>query len=144
MNSLNHYSYGSVVEFLYRYAAGIVPTAPGFKKARIAPCPEIRLGHMECSYDSVSGKYVSNWRIEDDGSLSFYIEIPFGCEAEVILPEQESKILEAGSYDFHIRTDKDYRALYSADTPYERLFADERAVEVAEKICAGDLLWNKP
>lgn len=133
MNSLNHYSYGSVVEFLYRYAAGIVPTAPGFKKARIAPCPEIRLGHMECSYDSVSGKYVSNWRIEDDGSLSFYIEIPFGCEAEVILPEQESKILEAGSYDFHIRTDKDYRALYSADTPYERLFADERAVEILKK-----------
>ena len=51
----------------------------------------------------------------------------------MILPEQESKILEAGSYDFHIRTDKDYRALYSADTPYEILFADERAVEILKK-----------
>ena len=70
----------------------------------------------------------------------FYIEIPFGCEAEVILPEQESKILEAGSYDFHIRTDKDYRALYSADTPYERLFADERAVEILKNMCRRSIM----
>ena len=32
-----------------------------------------------------------------------------------------------------ISADKDYRALYSADTPYERLFADERAVEILKK-----------
>lgn len=133
MNSLNHYSYGSVVEFLYRYAAGIIPLEPGFRKVKIAPNPEIRLGHLECSYDSVCGKYVSNWRIEADGKLTFHIEIPFGCEAEVILPEQESKLLRAGSYDFQIETEKDYRALYSASTSYERLFADDRAVEVLKK-----------
>jgi hypothetical protein len=55
MNSLNHYSYGSVVEFLYRDAAGIRPIAPAFRKVRIEPIPEVRLGHLECSYDSVSG-----------------------------------------------------------------------------------------
>ena len=70
MNSLNHYSYGSVVEFLYRYSAGIQPAAPGFRKAKIAPCPEIRLGHMACSFDSAGGRYVSSWNIEDDGSLT--------------------------------------------------------------------------
>ena len=133
MNSLNHYSYGSVVEFLYRYAAGIIPVEPGFRKVKIAPNPEIRLGYLDCSYDSVYGKYVSNWSIEADGKLTFHIEIPFGCEAEVILPEQENKLLCAGSYDFRIETEKDYRALYSASTPFERLFADDRAVEVLKK-----------
>lgn len=133
MNSLNHYSYGSVVEFLYRYAAGIIPTEPGFRKVKIAPAPEIRLGHLECSYDSVCGKYVSNWRIEADGKLNFHIEIPFGCEAEVYLPEQERKILTAGNYDYQIETSKNYRALYSAFTPYERLFADERVAELLKK-----------
>ena len=133
MNSLNHYSYGSVVEFLYRYSAGIQPTAPGFRKAKIAPQPEIRLGHMACSFDSASGRYVSNWNIEEDGSLAFHIEIPFGCEAEVFLPEQESKLLTAGSYDFQIRTQRDYRALYSGSTSYERLFEDDRAVAVLKK-----------
>ena len=122
--------YGSVVEFLYRYAAGIVPTEPGFRKAKIAPNPEIRLGSMECRFDSASGAYVSDWKIETDGSLRFHIEIPFGCEAEVLLPEQEPMMLKAGSFDFHIQTAKDYRALYSETTSYERLFADERAVRV--------------
>ena len=133
MNSLNHYSYGSVVEFLYRYSAGIIPTEPGFRRVKIAPNPEIRLGHLECSYDSVSGKYVSNWEILGDGILSFHIEVPFGCEAELQLPEQTARILTAGSYAFTIRTEKDYRALYSAATPYERLFEDERAANVLKQ-----------
>ena len=133
MNSLNHYAYGSVVEFLYRYAAGIIPRAPGFQKACISPKPNIRLGSLKCSYDSASGKYVSDWRIEIDGSLTFHIEIPFGCEAEISLPEQETKILQAGEYDFHIETKKDYRALYTAATPYERLFSDPRAAGVLQK-----------
>ena len=133
MNSLNHYSYGSVVEFLYRYAAGIIPLKPGFRKVKIAPNPEIRLGYLDCSYDSVYGKYVSNWSIEADGKLTFHIEIPFGCEAEAILSEQESKLLAAGGYDFQIETEKDYRALYSASTPYERLFTDNRVVEILKK-----------
>lgn len=133
MNSLNHYSYGSVVEFLYRYAAGIVPTEPGFRKVRIAPNPEIRLGSMECSFESASGRYVSNWEIRIDGKLQFHIEIPFGCEAEVSLPEQNVKFLTAGSYDFTIETKRNYRAPYNATTSYERLFADDRAVEVLKK-----------
>ena len=133
MNSLNHYSYGSVVEFLYRYAAGIIPTEAGFRKVKIAPNPEIRLGHLECSYDSASGRYVSDWNIEQDGSLSFHIEVPFACEAEVLLPEREPEYVTAGSYDFHITTKKDYRALYTALTPYERLFEDERAVAILKK-----------
>lgn len=133
MNSLNHYSFGSVVEFIYRYSAGIIPIEPGFKKVRIAPQPDIRLRSMNCSYNSASGKYISDWRIEADGTLSFHIEIPFDCEAEVFLPEQEKMILSCGSYSFTVKTAKDYRALYSADTPYERLFADERAAAVLKK-----------
>ena len=133
MNSLNHYSYGSVAEFLYRYAAGIIPTEAGFRKVKIAPNPEIRLGYLECSYDSASGRYVSDWTIEKDGSLSFHIEVPFACEAEVLLPEREPEYITAGSYDFHITTKKDYRALYTAVTPYERLFKDERAVAILKK-----------
>lgn len=133
MNSMNHYSYGSVEEFMYRYAAGITPVSPGFRKVKIAPAPEIRLGWLHCSYDSASGEYVSDWKIESDGRLRFHIEIPFDCEAEVVLPDQEPMTLASGAYDFLLETGKDYRTLYSATTPYERLFADERAVEVLQK-----------
>ncbi|MCL1909332.1 MAG: family 78 glycoside hydrolase catalytic domain, partial [Kiritimatiellaeota bacterium] len=37
MNSMNHYAYGSIVEWMYRNLAGLRPAAPGFRKALIAP-----------------------------------------------------------------------------------------------------------
>jgi alpha-L-rhamnosidase len=37
MNSLNHYAYGSIVAWLYRDVAGLIPLAPGFREARLAP-----------------------------------------------------------------------------------------------------------
>lgn len=127
MNSLNHYAYGSVVEFLYRYSAGITPLEPGFRKARIAPVPEIRLGKVSCRFDSVSGQYACSWSIQEDGILSFDIEIPFGCNAEVVLPEQKPKWLDAGSYHFDVRTRKNYTCPYSEKTQMERLLKDYRA-----------------
>ena len=133
MNSLNHYSYGAVMEFVYRYAAGIMPLEPGFRKVRISPHPDIRLKTLHCSFDSASGRYVSNWAIQSDGTLIFYIEVPFGCEAEVALPEQPTQALIAGCYNFILCTGRDYRQPYSADTPLERLLQDKQAVAVLQQ-----------
>ena len=41
MNSFNHYAYGAIVEWMYRYMAGIEVIEPGFKK--FALCPRIDL-----------------------------------------------------------------------------------------------------
>ena len=87
MNSLNHYAYGSVMEFVYAYAAGIRPLKPGFKRAMIAPRPDIRLHQVKCSYHSVNGEYICNWLIEEDGTFKVHIKVPFDCEAYVELPE---------------------------------------------------------
>lgn len=133
MNSLNHYAYGSVMEFVYRHAAGISALCPGFRKARIAPLPDVRLLHLLCKFESAAGQYLSQWKIESNGSLTFHIEIPFGCEAEVILPEQEMQQLAAGSYDFTITPKRNYLALYSASTPVRGLLGDPRAVALLEE-----------
>ena len=47
MNSFNHYAYGSVADWLYEKAAGIMPALPGFEKAVICPHPDKRLGWMD-------------------------------------------------------------------------------------------------
>lgn len=133
MNSLNHYSYGSVVEFLIRDAAGLNEAAPGFRKAVIEPKPDIRLKHVEFTYDSVCGTYVSNWDIRADGSLHFHIEVPFGCEADLRLPEQEPVTVASGSYDYIVRTERDYRSPYDEHTSLETLFADPRALRVLKE-----------
>ena len=89
MNSMNHYAYGSVVEWMYRYMCGINPVeeCPGFKKARIAPCPDARFEYVSGSYDSASGLYKSSWKHTEEG-LVCNVTVPFDCEAEFVLPAE--------------------------------------------------------
>lgn len=130
MNSLNHYSYGSVMEFVYAYAAGIRPMEPGFKKAMIDPHPDVRLPKLECRYDSVSGTYACSWEIGKDGVFHVQVEIPFNCEALVTLPGREPETLPAGVYTFAYMPEKDLRKPYSKKSTLLRIAADPKAVGV--------------
>ena len=129
MNSLNHYSYGSVMEYVYGHLAGLRPGSRGFRDALITPKPDIRLGFVECTVDTVSGKYVSNWKICDDGQLSVHIEVPFGCTATVSLPRsgKETFTLGTGSYDYQYTPTEDYRALYTMETRLSACADDDAA-----------------
>ena len=129
MNSLNHYSYGSVMEYVYGHLAGLKPGSRGFRDAVVAPNPDIRLGHAECTLDTVSGKFVSNWNICEDGQVAIHIEIPFGCTAAVTLPRsgKETFTLGAGSYDYQYIPTEDYRALCHMDTRLSALADDYAA-----------------
>jgi len=87
MNSMNHYAYGSIVEWIYSTLCGLRPddSAPGFKKAVIAPLTDQRLGCMKCEYASAAGLYKAGWEREN-GSIHYHVEIPFDAEA-VFMPE---------------------------------------------------------
>lgn len=136
MNSLNHYSYGSVMEFVYAWAAGIRPAQPGFRRAVIAPQPDVRLPHIACAYDSVAGRYVCETRLHPDGMLDVHVEIPFGCEAEVTLPRSDAKpqTLLAGKYDFHYMPTRDYRYPFDGYTPLSKLGASAQAMEILRRL----------
>ena len=99
MNSLNHYAYGSIVEWMYRYMCGLRPVTPGCTVMHIEPQPDKRLQSAKASYDSASGRYESGWSFDGD-TVKYEITVPFGCEAEVVLPGREPVTLTAGSYTF--------------------------------------------
>jgi alpha-L-rhamnosidase len=88
MNSLNHYAYGSVVEWMYRNMCGLQPCedAPGFRRVLIKPEPDKRFRYAKAEYLSASGLYRSAWQISDSGELIFDVTVPFNAEAELILP----------------------------------------------------------
>lgn len=135
MNSLNHYAYGSVVEYVYRYIAGIRETAPGFTSVRFAPQLNAKLSSVNYTYDSISGKYVSNWKINENGTVTVHFEVPFNCAATVVLPGIEDKdkaeiTLESGVFEKTYQPDVDFRNLYSMDTRLEELMHDERALDI--------------
>lgn len=100
MNSLNHYSYGSIEAWMYEEVCGIRPAAPGFRKAVIEPHPDARLKFAECTLDTAAGTYVSKWNCQNDGAVTYEIQVPFHAEAVVRFPDGRSQRLKAGTYQF--------------------------------------------
>lgn len=66
MNSYNHYAYGAVAEWIYRYAAGVDTPAsdPGFHTVLLHPNFDSRLGSLDFSYDSPYGVVSSKWTMK--------------------------------------------------------------------------------
>jgi alpha-L-rhamnosidase len=87
MNSYNHYAFGSVMAWVYRYAAGIDTTvnSPGFKEVIIHPHLDSRMTSARAEYDSVYGKIVSDWN-GTPGPFSLHVTIPPNTSAKVFLP----------------------------------------------------------
>ena len=134
MNSLNHYSYGSVMEYVYRDLAGIRGAEPGFTRVRFEPQPTRRVREIECSYDSASGEYASAWRINEDGTLTVRFRVPFGCSAEARLPGTERTAeLGAGEYEETYRPNRDYRLKYTMDSRLDELKDDAEALELLKE-----------
>lgn len=153
MNSMNHYAYGAVMEWVYRCAAGIAPLEdyPGFRRVRMAPHPDIRLPEVDFRYESAMGTYRSAWHVQEDGSMRWTVEIPFGAEAELILPmgqvegvamtEQDGMLhalVPAGTYEVNCRFDKAPWEPLALDVPFARLLQDERMAQIIRE-CAPDL-----
>jgi alpha-L-rhamnosidase len=88
MNSFNHYSLGSVGEWLYRYVAGIDLGEPGYGRIVIRPRLGGNLTHASGAYDSVRGRISSSWKIEDN---QFVLEtlIPPNTTATVHVPSTD-------------------------------------------------------
>ena len=101
MNSLNHYAYGSVVEWLYRDVCGINPmeSHPGFKKILFAPKPDRLLGHASATFDSPVGRIESNWEITGD-KVRYRFRVPLTATALLQLPGEPETELGPGEHIF--------------------------------------------
>ena len=102
MNSFNHYAYGSVLEWMYRYMAGISVDEenPGFKNIILQPTldtgvkynSEERINEVEASYDSYYGTIQTSWT-SSEGKLSDYnVVIPANTTAVLYLPVDASAL----------------------------------------------------
>ena len=97
MNSLNHYAYGAVGQWMYERIAGISSLAPGYKKIKIAPIPSQPLTSASADVQTVYGKVSSSWKIENN---TFYLDvvIPPNTTAEIYFPNSvEKEILINGT-----------------------------------------------
>ncbi len=106
MNSLNHYAYGSIVEWMYRDMCGLNPSSgedavTGFRHARIAPKPDKSLQWARARYRSAAGFYESGWRIDEAGHLTIEIAVPFNASARVVLPGARMGEISINGHQLH-------------------------------------------
>lgn len=140
MNSLNHYAYGSIAEWIYRVAAGIQsdPERVGFKHFYLKPQPSWQLKHIKARYQSINGLIVSESNLLADGQLEFKFRVPFNTTATIVLPHAPEELLyqypearqegnqmlltvPAGEYAFHYQPTIAYKPTYSVKQPFESL-----------------------
>ena len=102
MNSFNHYSYGSIGDWLYRYAVGIRETSPGFRTFEVDPHPGGGFKYMEASTRTPYGKIRVRWEADGNVIRSIVVSIPAGTTASVHCPDGEVRVLGSGNYGFGV------------------------------------------
>lgn len=155
MNSLNHYAYGSIVEWMFRNMVGMNPCEKeaGFKKIRIAPMPNYKIRSAFGRLRSAAGMIESAWEIEGK-QLKFRFTVPFDTKAEIILPDADGETIrqaavgvesvsqdgnnvkvfaEAGTYEFSYKPTAPYRKIYSIDSPWKELKENPKTWAILKK-----------
>jgi alpha-L-rhamnosidase len=97
MNSFNHYSLGSVGEWLYRFVLGIdqAPGTVGFARLLLRPHPGTPLNWARGSYHSVRGKIAAAWERSGD-QLEYRVSVPPNTTATVLVPGAEEPEYHVG------------------------------------------------
>ena len=137
MNSLNHYAYGSILEWIFRWSAGlnVKENNVGCREIDITPVLNWKLGKVEAEYNSPMGIYKSGWEILDINKVIINVTIPFGCVGKLSIPlikdsqfeDTNNEIfnnvkngvcyLETGSYSLTYETSQALKEIFNTDTP---------------------------
>lgn len=101
MNSLNHYAYGSIAGWLYRYVCGFRWDEEN--RFYISPMPDPRLKEVQGSCRTKYGEVFSSWKYEKNGSIIYHFNIPFQAEINIVLPGGQTYLLKTGEHVIRIK-----------------------------------------
>jgi alpha-L-rhamnosidase len=98
MNSFNHYSMGSVGEWLYRCVAGIdlAPDVAGYKRFVVHPRPNEKLKNAKAEYVSIHGAIKVGWS-RQEGNFILKVTVPANTTSVVYVPASDpDSVRESG------------------------------------------------
>jgi alpha-L-rhamnosidase len=95
--SRNHPMQGAFDAWFYEGLAGIYPDPdePGFRHTILRPQVVEGLGHVRAAYDSIQGRIVSAWRLENQ-QFEWHVRVPANTRATVHLPCDDSRTATEG------------------------------------------------
>ena len=140
MNSLNHYAYGSIGDWMYRKIAGVSQLKPGYKKFKVQPMFVKGIEEAGVEFESVYGKIESKWSCKD-GKIHGYVRVPANTTAEIHLPEKED-VITVGygvyEYEYETTTNLAYER-FSLDSTWGEILSQPLAVEMFNQMVPGML-----
>lgn len=107
MNSFNHYSLGSVGEWLFRHVAGIEldPDVPGYQRFVLQPQIGAGIDHARATYRTHHGEILSAWKREGD-RLIWQVRVPANCTARICIPSDPGTPVETDGLVVTAREDR--------------------------------------
>jgi alpha-L-rhamnosidase len=102
MHSFNHPMFGSYDAWLYAYLGGIKVDSDscGCDKITIKPYIPKEINYVNCSFETVRGKIISNWK-KENGKVKYHIEIPSNTTAVISL-NNKTITVQSGKYNYEI------------------------------------------
>jgi alpha-L-rhamnosidase len=85
MNSFNHYAFGAVGDWMYRYLAGLEPAEPGYRRTLLRPRPGGGFSSARARHESLYGVHECAWSLQDD-QLQVEVRVPGNTRGTLVLP----------------------------------------------------------
>ncbi|HHW45292.1 MAG TPA: family 78 glycoside hydrolase catalytic domain [Clostridiales bacterium] len=152
MNSLNHYSFGAIGEWMFKNALGIEVDEenPGFRHIILQPVPfkyeERNITYMKGAYDSIHGEIFSGWSFDSQGNLIYEVKVPANTTATLRLPIDRKRVIyengsnAALSEGVEVVEITDSLAAFRLGSGhYKFSYSKEASVIVEEEVLVGDL-----
>lgn len=140
MNSLNHYAYGSIGDWMYRKVAGLNQLEPGYKKFLVKPMLVKGIEEVHLQYESVYGNIESHYSCRN-GKIHVRVVVPANTTAVIVLPEKEEEIhVGSGIYEYEYDTDTSLVCeRFSMDSTFGEILEQPLAVEMFNQFAPGML-----
>jgi alpha-L-rhamnosidase len=97
--SYNHYAFGCVGEWMYRYIGGLSAFEPGYRKILVQPHMNCGLKSVEVSEETPYGRASVSWNIVDNHAL-ITVTVPANTTAQIRIKGVEEQTVGSGSYCF--------------------------------------------
>ena len=105
MNSLNHYAYGAIGQWMYERLAGLSPDPkhPGYKHFFVRPIFPQQLDWARAELDTAYGTAVSSWKREG-GQVVMEVRVPPNTTATIEFPNgRAAETVVAGTHRYEVK-----------------------------------------
>ena len=97
--SFNHYTYGTVDNWIFRNISGLDHQGAGFRHLLIRPQPDSSLQWADRSFETENGTVRVRWS-KKAGIFTLTAEVPCNTDSEIILPDGTCHTVGSGYYQY--------------------------------------------